>query len=394
LSVNYGYLVGCSFNKRSLRISNNKRGSVSLRLSGVIQGTNLLRDRKYSTTSLLRKVSPDLSSNGAGILNNTKNPYYLTGFIDGEGCFNLTITKHSELSTGWNVIPTFKISLHNKDRALLEYIKGSLGVGNINKHGKNSSEFRVNGLKNLNVIIKHLDSYPLITKKYADFALFKKAVEMIGLKEHLTKEGLLKLVSIKASINNGLSSKLKSEFPGIIPAIRPDVLSTEIKDMNWLSGFTEAEGSFYIVIQEDKDRASPTHVSLRFALTQHSRDKVLMESLIKLLGCGRCSSPSSRKEVNFIVSTISGICNSIIPLFQKYPLLGKKQKDFLDFMKAAEIIKSKDLLSSKGVTKSSSIETVPARSVEWLAQIKNIKNGMNQRRPSDFLKSNNFEADK
>jgi len=100
VSVNYGYLVGCSFNKRSLRISNNKRGSVSLRLSGVIQGTNLLRDRKYSTTSLLRKVSPDLSSNGAGILNNTKNPYYLTGFIDGEGCFNLTIIKHSELSTG------------------------------------------------------------------------------------------------------------------------------------------------------------------------------------------------------------------------------------------------------------------------------------------------------
>jgi hypothetical protein len=56
------------------------------------------------------------------------HPYYLTGFIDGEGCFNLTISQNSELAVGWHVIPTFKISLHNKDRALLEYIQRSFGV--------------------------------------------------------------------------------------------------------------------------------------------------------------------------------------------------------------------------------------------------------------------------
>jgi hypothetical protein len=107
----------------------------------------------------------------------------------------------------------------------LEYIQRSLGVGNIYKHGKNSLDYRVNGLKNLNVIIKHLDSYPLITQKFADFVLFKEAVKLIGLREHLTKEGLLKLVSLKASLNKGLSGKLKSEFPGVIPAKRPEVFS-------------------------------------------------------------------------------------------------------------------------------------------------------------------------
>ena len=61
---------------------------------------------------------------------------------------------------GWHVIPAFKISLHVKDRALLESIQRSLGVGNIYKHGKNSLELRVSGLKNLSVLIKHLDSYP------------------------------------------------------------------------------------------------------------------------------------------------------------------------------------------------------------------------------------------
>ena len=35
--------------------------------------------------------------------------------------------------------------------------------------------------------------------------------------EHLTIEGLQKIVAIKASMNRGLSDKLKQAFPNIIP---------------------------------------------------------------------------------------------------------------------------------------------------------------------------------
>lgn len=110
---------------------------------------------------------------------NKLNPYYLTGFVDGEGCFNLSIYKNSRMLTGLQVKPIFKISLHEKDKALLESIKISLGVGKIYRHGKDSLEFRVSGLKNLRVVIKHQDEYPLITKKLADYILFKQAVELI-----------------------------------------------------------------------------------------------------------------------------------------------------------------------------------------------------------------------
>jgi LAGLIDADG DNA endonuclease family protein/ATP synthase A subunit len=380
----YGYLVDRFFTSRSLIISNTNK---------MVSGHSypITKYRKYSTSSSVNYKTKDISVNDL-------HPYYFTGFIDGEGCFNLTISKNSELAVGWHVIPTFKISLHNKDRALLEYIQRWLGVGNIYKHGKNSLDFRVNGLKNLNIIIKHLDSYPLITQKFADFVLFKEAVKLIGLREHLTKEGLLKLVSLKASLNKGLSDKLKSEFSGVIPAERPKVFPSKILDfkglalntglaelreeclhskplkyMNWLRGFVEAEGSFHIINQKVEGK---TWVSLRFTLTQHSRDKVLMENLIKILGCGRCSSPSNRKEVNFIVSTYSDISKIIIPLFQEYPLLGFKQKDFLDFAKAADIIKSKNHLTKEG-----------------LARIMDIKNTMNQRRPVtvfDCLQSDNL----
>jgi hypothetical protein len=39
-------------------------------------------------------------------------------------------------------------------------------------------------------------------------------------KEHLTIQGLGKIVSIKASLNSGLSANLKAAFPAIIPATR------------------------------------------------------------------------------------------------------------------------------------------------------------------------------
>jgi len=61
---------------------------------------------------------------------------------------------------------------------------------------------------------------------------------LIDLKEHLTKEGLLKLVSLKASLNKGLSDKLKSEFLGVIPAERPKVFPGEILDLKGLALFT------------------------------------------------------------------------------------------------------------------------------------------------------------
>jgi hypothetical protein len=113
--------------------------------------------RWYSTSSSPSNDNPS----------NLLNPHYLTGFIDGEGCFNITINKHRELATGWRVNPVFKISLHNRDIALLEQIQKSLGVGSIYRHGENSADLRIFNLNNLSVVIKHLDKYPLITKKQA-----------------------------------------------------------------------------------------------------------------------------------------------------------------------------------------------------------------------------------
>jgi len=78
-------------------------------------------------------------------------------------------------------------------------------------------------LTDLACIINHFDSYQLKTQKHADFLLFKLAFDIVNNKEHLTAEGLRKLISIRASLNKGLPERLKIAFHDIIPILRPEV---------------------------------------------------------------------------------------------------------------------------------------------------------------------------
>jgi hypothetical protein len=91
---------------------------------------------------------------------------------------------------------------------------------------------RVFTIKDLTVIINHFDRYPLLSQKLADYELFKKAFYIIQNKEHLTMEGLNKLVAIRSSLNLGLSEMLKTAFPAIIPVKRLLVSNSKISDPN------------------------------------------------------------------------------------------------------------------------------------------------------------------
>jgi hypothetical protein len=121
------------------------------------------------------------------------------------------------------------------DLDLLKSIKSFFGVGNILErkiNGQQSIKYRIQSVKDLKVILDHIDKYPLISQKRADYELFKQAVELMEPRrdEHLTSEGLAKIVALKASMNMGLSEELKAVFPKIIPIARPLVQNLSIPD--------------------------------------------------------------------------------------------------------------------------------------------------------------------
>jgi hypothetical protein len=60
---------------------------------------------------------------------------------------------------------------------------------------------------------------------------------MINLKEHLTLEGFLIILSKYAAINSGVSSKISKHFPNIIVSERPEFTLPDTLVPQWVSGF-------------------------------------------------------------------------------------------------------------------------------------------------------------
>ena len=283
-------------------------------------------------------------------LDSKLNPWFITGFTDGEGSFILTIIKDNKYKLGWRVACRFVISLNKKDLKLLNKIKEFFEVGNVFLMGKDSAQYRVESLKGLAIIINHFDKYSLITKKQADYALFKLAYGLIKNKSHLTEKGLLELIALKAVLNNGLSDDLSIAFPDIVPALRPETPLPKILDPSWLAGFTDAEGCFSIIRFKSPTSKLGEVVKLSFILTQSIRDEYLIKSLIEYLGCGN-TSLDSRGTIDFKVTNFSSIRDTIIPFFKEYPLQGNKNLDFSDFSEVVTLMENKSHLTKEGLDK-------------------------------------------
>lgn len=103
------------------------------------------------------------------------NPLFLTGFIDGDGLFNILVSKDIRGKLLCKVQPLFTIGLHKKDLPLLLMIQEYFGgIGKIyTRKADETVHYNINSLKDiLKYVIPHLDSYPLVTKKQADYLLF------------------------------------------------------------------------------------------------------------------------------------------------------------------------------------------------------------------------------
>ena len=174
---------------------------------------------KIPSNQLNKQYYSTLSKND---VKNKLNPWFITGFADAEGCFSFAIKPDAYSKLKWRTSPLFVIKLHIKDFAILELIKNTLMVGKIRKNGVNSVQYVVESIKELQVIIDHFNMFPLKSDKYADYFLCQDFFNIIKLKEHLTEEGLAKLVNLKASLNLGLSHKLKDAFPNVIATKRVD----------------------------------------------------------------------------------------------------------------------------------------------------------------------------
>ena len=291
-------------------------------------------------------------------------PWFISGFTDAEGCFLILIRKTPKNKLGWQFEANFTINLHTRDIELLKLIQAYFGgVGRIGKERNNCRDFTIGSLDQiLTKVIPHFDKYPLKTQKYVDYLLFKEVVMMMQRKEHLTIEGLQKIINIRASINKGLSPLLREAFPNTAATSRPSLPLDNTKlHPQWVAGFTSGDGCFKVSIRESKLCKAGGRVVLVFILTQHNRDEFLLNSMVNFFGCGQTF--KYKDYVEFRCQSFKKNYENILPFFYKYPILGVKAQDFRDWTKVAEMIQIKVHLTKEG-----------------LDQIRQIRVGMNKGR--------------
>jgi NADH:ubiquinone oxidoreductase subunit K len=285
---------------------------------------------------------------------NSLDPLFITGIFDAESSFLIAMLKNSRYKTGWNVQSRIQLKMHEKDRSLVLKIQEYFGgIGLVSKPNNNSTvEFRVHSIKDItNVIIPHFDNYPLLTKKYSDYMLFKNVINLMLEKQHTNLEGIQKIINTRASINWGLSDQLKKAFPETIPVIREEKVNnynTLVHSKPWIAGFSTGESNFFIAINKSKTTDN-IYASLRFSIAQDLRDVDLLESFVDFFKCGYVVRYEKRSIAEFVVTRIDDIINHVIPFFEEYSIAGSKYSNYCTFKIVAFMVKNKEHLKEDGL---------------------------------------------
>jgi LAGLIDADG endonuclease len=133
----------------------------------------------------------------------TLNNFWLCGFIDADGCFNITLRKCATNTTKVRV--DLRLTVAQKDRFILDQIKQAFNATKIYiaKHSKNL-HFRltITGYKRIPKLINYFDTYVLQTCKYTHFRIFRRCFRSMQLKKHLNLKGLQRIQTWQQTLLN------------------------------------------------------------------------------------------------------------------------------------------------------------------------------------------------
>jgi hypothetical protein len=272
-------------------------------------------------------------------------PFFFTGFIDGEGSFSILVIKDNKRTLGWRIEPKFQIHLHIRDLDILLQFKQYLNDVGLIYTNRDRAIYTMSSIKDINMLINHLNKYPLLTQKQGDYLLFKQVIDLFNNKTHLTLDGIKGIVNIKASMNLGLSEKLRLEFPDVIPVDRPLTLIPPKFNPAWVAGFITAEGCFDVRITKAKVKLGQ-RVQIRLRISQHIRDLELMKALIQFLNAGSLYKYPNGLAIGIYIVNFKDITEKIIPLLNEYTISGVKLKDYKDWVKVHELMQKGSHLTS------------------------------------------------
>ena len=125
-------------------------------------------------------------------------------------------------------------------------------------------------------------------------------------------------------------------------------------DAQWIAGFVDGEGCFYIGINRHPEMTAGYQVLPDFTVVQHKRDIQLLHALKAFFGCGIVRT-NHGERMAYRVRSIEHLVERIIPFFEKHELQSKKKHDFLKFREVIHLMQRGEHLKPQGIQQIRSI---------------------------------------
>jgi len=125
---------------------------------------------------------------------------------------------------------------------------------------------------------------------------------------------------------------------------------TEILLNPWfIPGFTDAEGSFMIIVSKKSGTRSGWWVGVRFQIVLHKRDEELLKLIQTYFGGIGLITIAKRGECQFTVNSLDQILKKIVPHFEKYPLKTQKLTNYLLFKQVVMMMERKEHVKNESL---------------------------------------------
>jgi len=146
--------------------------------------------------------------------------WYLTGFVDGEGSFNVSFTRNNDFRLKWKVTPSFNVS--QRDKTILFLLKRYLMCGRIKQRKDGLWIFVVENPNSLKErVIPFFQRYCFLSSRARkNFSIFCGIVKLIIDNRHLTKEGLVLIAGLREKLNEGRGRKRKFNSSDVLISIK------------------------------------------------------------------------------------------------------------------------------------------------------------------------------
>jgi len=148
----------------------------------------------------------------------SKKDAWLTGFVDGEGCFSISFSLRSKMKHGFEIRPSFSCAQRkDKDslnKIILNEIQNLFQAGFIRFSKKDQMwKYEISQINDIcEKIIPYFETNILRTSKKLDFEKFKKVCLIIKSNHHLSVSGIKQIIDLAFTMNVSGKRKYDKEF--------------------------------------------------------------------------------------------------------------------------------------------------------------------------------------